>query len=152
MDKWLYCSIFSCCMYSIWTISMKQASRTIDATASNLIQLPIRIIVTLFTALLRMKPGTELSFSSTINYIGDLNFQGVIYTIVACVASVVATFLFNDAFLYGGSGSAVTVITGCYPALSYVISMLMGLESFNPLKFLGVCLAVGSCFCFALTK
>ena len=52
----------------------------------------------------------------------------------------------------GGSGSAVAAITGCYPALSYVLSFLGGLESINPMKVLGVILAVGSCCCFAIAK
>lgn len=52
----------------------------------------------------------------------------------------------------GGSVSAVAAITGCYPALSYVLSLLGGLESINPMKVLGVILAVGSCCCFAIAK
>ncbi len=153
MEKWLVHSGASLFFYSVWAISTALAARTIDSSSFQLIQLPIRIAITVSTALSRRRPGSpDLSFQQIPAFIGDLNFHGFIFTIISCVSTVIAGFRQTDALNSGGSGSAVTAITGCYPALSYLFSLLLGLESINRMKLLGVTLAVGSCTCFALAK
>ena len=152
MDEWLLYSIASCFFYAIWTISTKLASQTIDSSSFQLIQLPIRIFITLLTAFQRRQPGSNISLGKIITHVGSLNLYGFVHTICACGATVMAGFFLGDALDKGGSGSAVAVITGCYPALSYVMSLIIGLESFNPMKIMGVMLAIGSCYCFAIAK
>lgn len=152
MEEWLICSLTSCILYSTWTLFNKQALRTIDSTSSSLIQLPFRVLVTILTALRGKKPESSISLNAIINNIGELNLHGTICAIIACAASVLATFLFGDALQKGGDASSVAVITGCYPALSYIISVILGLEQINSTKLLGVCLAIGSCYCFAIAK
>jgi len=49
-----------------------------------------------------------------------------------------------------GNASSVAVITGSYPATSYLLSILLGLETVNPMKLLGVALAIASCYCFVI--
>jgi uncharacterized membrane protein len=148
MEEWILYSAISCFLYSIWTISTKLASKTIDSSSMQVIQLPMRIVITLFFKIKRSKPGSALSMKS----IGELNFYGFLFTILACAVSVVAGLLSSDALRKGGSGSAVAAITGCYPALSYLMSLILGLESLNSMKVLGVVLAVGSCCCFAFAE
>lgn len=157
MDEWLLYSLASCLLYSIWTIFSKLASATIDSTTSNLIQLPIRTVVTLLTALQRTKrgetaasgPGFSLTISAIMAHIGDLSLFGSLYTTIACISSVSATFLLGDALEKGGDASSIAVITGSYPAAAYIISMVFGLEEVNSMKLIGVALAIGSCYCFA---
>ena len=158
MEEWLIYSLISCLLYSIWTIFNKLSSSTIDSTTSNLIQLPVRTVVTLFTAFQRMntttpeqpKPLTSvLSSGNILTNIGNLNLYGTIYTFISCIASVFATFFLGDALEKGGSASSVAIIAGSYPALSYVLSVIFGLERLEWMKVLGVFLAVGSCYCFA---
>ena len=153
MEEWLAYSLASCFLYSIWAIFSKLASRTVDSNSSNLIQLPIRVLVIILTALQRKEPESkiEISVNALVNYIGQLSLYGSMFAIISCVASVFASFYFGDA-LKGGDASSVAVITGSYPALSYIICVIIGLEEINLTKLLGVCLAIGSCYCFAITS
>lgn len=148
MDEWLVYSIASCFFKSLWAIFLKLASRTIDSTTSNLMQLLVRIIVTLVLAWRRKIPGSTLSLSALVNHIGELSLYGTINTVIASTTSVLSTFYLSDA-LRKGNASSVTVITGSYPAISYVFSICLGLEAINSMKLLGVVLAIGSCYCFA---
>ena len=152
MDEWFLYSLASCFMFSVWTITSELASRTIDGSTSLLLQLPLRVIVTSVTAYKRMKPGSKISIPSMANHLVNLNLFGFIFTIFAGTSSVVASFFMNDALDKGGSGSAVAVITGSYPALSYVLSVILGMETISPVKILGVLLAAGSCYCFSIAK
>lgn len=149
MDNWVLYSLASCIFKSLWAIFLKFASRTIDSTTSNLIQLPVRIIVTILLSLGRKKPGSSITFRSIISHVGDLSLYGVIYTVTACTTSVLASFFLGDA-MKEGNASSVAVITGSYPATSYLLSILLGLETVNPMKLLGVALAIASCYCFVI--
>lgn len=149
MEEWLVCSLISCLLYSIWTILNKLSLRTIDSTASNLLQLPVRTAVTLVTAFRRVTPGTSISVGYIVTRIGDLNLFGVIFACISCIASVMATFYLGDALERGGSASSVSIVTGSYPALAYVLSVVLGLEKLDFIKVLGVFLAMGSCYCFS---
>ncbi len=148
MDEWIVYSIASCFFKSLWAIFLKLASRTIDSTTSNLIQLPVRTIVTLVLAWIRKTPGSSLTLSGVVQHIGELSLYGTIHTVIACTTSVLSTFYFSDV-LEKGSASSVTVISGTYPAVSYVLRICLGLEEINSMKLLGVVLAIGSCYCFA---
>ena len=158
MDPWLYYSLASCFFYSTWTLTLKLATKTIDSNTINLLQLPIRVVLTLMTALQRIQTSSssatsilhKSSFVSLLEYIGNLNFYGVIFTIVSCSSTVIAGFLYSDALSSGGSGPSVAVISGCYPALAYVMGVLLGLEELDFWKVCGVILAFGSCICFAI--
>lgn len=151
MDDWLLYSLASCFLYSLWTIFSKLASRTIDSTTSSLMQLPIRTVVTILTAIKKRKPSSPgISLNLVITQIGQLSLYGSLYTVLSCISSVFATFFFGDALQAGGNASSVAVITGSYPAVSYIISVMFGLESINFIKLLGVLLAIGSCYCFAI--
>lgn len=152
MEPWLLTSFASCFGYAIWVICTKLASSTIDSSTINLVQLPIRVIVTVFTALRRRENTSNITLGSIMQTVGNLSLFGLVFTIAACIASVFATFLYSDALAKGGSGSAVAVITGCYPALSYVLSVITGLEEIHPIKVVGVALAIASCYCFAISK
>ncbi len=162
MEEWLIYSLLSCLLYSIWTIFNKLSSLTIDSATSNLIQLPIRIMFTLVTVMRRMDLSSYASSASgfrdsssilsigkiSLQKIGELNLYGTIYTFISCIASVSATFFLGDALEKGGSASSVAIIAGSYPALSYILCVLFGLEQIELVKMLGVCLAMGSCYCF----
>ena len=50
-----------------------------------------------------------------------------------------------------GDGSTVAAIAGTYPAVSFVISVVFGLEKANFYKILGVVFAAASCFCFSMS-
>lgn len=149
MEEWFIYSIYSCTLYAFWTIFSKLASRTIDSTTSSLIQLPIRTIVTLLTAIQRKKSNLPISLNTILTHIGQLSLYGSFYTLLACIMSVSATFFFSDALQKGGNVSSVAIITGSYPALSYVISISIGLEKINAMKLVGVLFSIGSCYCFA---
>lgn len=159
MDEWILYSLASCLLYSIWTIFKKLASATLDVTTIKLIELPIRIVVTLFTVVQRKGMGTTttstegsrsaLTIPAILTHIGNLSLYGSLYTAIACISSVSASFLQGDALATGGNASSVAVITASYPAASYVISIVIGLEEINSMKLLGVVLGIGSCYCFA---
>ncbi len=157
MEEWLIYSFLSCIGFSIWSIAAKKASLTVDASTYNLIQLPIRIIVTIFTVLQRQDatiPSIKTmlhtsSLHTIMEAIGKIHVHGFIYTVIAGVSSVLASFSYSDALEKGGSGSAVAVLTGSYPALSYVMSVVAGWEEIKMTKVIGVALAIGSCYCFA---
>ena len=63
-----------------------------------------------------------------------------------------AGFLYSDALSSGGSPAAVAVVSGSYPAMSYVMGVILGLESIQMTKVLGVALAIGSSYCFAISN
>jgi len=178
MDQWFLYSLISCFFYSMWAINLKLASRTIDSNTSSLLQLPIRVFATLLTALLRRRQSNthtyihapsslDTTITATITatikslpsilwtmleYIGNLSLVGVLFTVAACVSTVLGGFYYSDALGSGGDGSAVAVVSGCYPALSYLIGVVLGLEELKMIKVLGVCLAVASCACFAVAS
>lgn len=139
-------------MFAFKTITNKITARTIDSNTFMMLQIPIRSLVTLFTAYGRMKSGSIMSVQSMTSYFGDLNLFGFIFTILAGTTGVLGGYFTNDALEEGGSASAVAVITGCNSALSYVLSVIFGMETIHPIKVLGVLLAVASCCCFAIAK
>ena len=154
MEDWLVNSSIACILYAMWTICLKLASRTIDSNTSNLIQLPIRVVVTLWKILQRSSTSkSSISMNGVLNFLGNLNLYGTIYTIVGCTCTVTAGFFYADALSSeGSSAAAVAVITGSYPALSYSVGVLLGIETISSTKVLGVCLAIASSYCFAVSS
>jgi len=153
MEEWIVYSAMSCFLYAFWAVNMKLASKTIDPNTSSLLQLPIRILVTIANAFRRSsKNGTSFTIVGILKKAGNLNFFGVGFTWTACISAVLAGFCYNDALRSGGSGTAVAAISGSSPAVSYFLSVILGLEKWETKKVLGVCLAVASCMCFASSK
>ena len=155
MEDWLIYSSIACFLYAMWSICLKLASSTIDSNTSNLIQLPIRVVVTLWKILQRSSSNSKVSISikSVLDFIGNLNLYGTIYTIVGCICTITAGFYYGDALSSeGSSAAAVAVIAGSYPALSYFIGVLLGIETITSTKVLGVCLAIASSYCFAVSS
>ena len=104
-----------------------------------LLQAPIRVVVTL------------LSVTSWSDIrVADLPATGVLYTILTTMASVMAGFQYQDALRSGGSGATVAAIAGVYPALSYVLGVVMGAEELTRSKVLGVLFAAMSCYMFSI--
>ena len=158
MQEWLRCSLISCLLNATWAICGKIASRTMDTSTAKLLQLPFRVLLTLGAVHARSSSSSssflwsKTSVQDVNRWIADLPFYGAICTILACLCSSTAGFLYSDALGSGGSASTVAALTASYPAVSYVMELILGMESIKFTKVLGVALAIGSSYCFAISN
>ena len=104
-----------------------------------LLQAPLRLLVTL----IKVGSGIDLRF-------GDLPVTGVGLTVLTTIATVLAGFQYQNALRSGGSGATVSAIAGAYPAVAYIIGVVMGTEEATRNKILGVIFATLSCYMFSL--
>ena len=150
-EPWLIYSILSCFMYAAINIFTKLGLQTMDCNTFQVIKLPFQVLVTLLTAFKRMQIGPTNIISSQISqFISDRTFVDLIPAMLTGCACALVGFTLGDAFSLGGSASAVTVVSGSYPAVTYLISVGLKLEEIQGIKCLGVALAIGSCYCFAI--
>ena len=161
-EPWLLYSIASCVMYASQVIVTKVGLRTMDSGTFQLAQLPFRIFAVLITAFKRSQAVVKCEGTTSTGRceasppkLLDLGFNGGLAHIACPIAAGtlcgLAGFFVGDALSSDGSASAVAVISGSYPALSYLMSIILGMERIQLIKCLGVTLSIGSCYCFAIS-
>jgi len=140
MEAWLTNAAIACCLYAAWAMLSKSAETAgLTTNESQAVQLLPRILFTTY----------QIGFKGLRDCRWlDLPLTGTSYSLLSCLATILAGFYYSDALL-DGSGAAVAAISGSYPAVAYVVGVFLGTENLETYKILGVVLAVASCLCFA---
>lgn len=140
-NMWFFESMIVLTCYTLWAILHKLSSDAgVTALESQLIQLPVRLILTLYA----------LKDSWTAVRILELPVKGTIYSVLTCVSTTISSFYYGRALASGASGATVAAISGQYPAFAYALGICIGIEEVSPYKILGLFFACCSCICFCL--
>jgi uncharacterized membrane protein len=148
MESWLKSSLLSLLFYSLWAIASKQASSygKLSSIESQSITILTMFLLTVYTVTTSgsNKDGANDGFRN----ISDIPVKGAVVAIAAGLLTYVAGKFYSLA-LQTGDGSTVSAISGAYPAIAFVINVVVGWEDFSGYKFVGLLLAVGSCIAFS---
>jgi uncharacterized membrane protein len=93
--------------------------------------------------------GSSILASPSIR-VSSVPAMGAAYALAAGLFTSAGGIWFNKALKGGGPASSVTVISAAYPAVAFLISVVIMGEKLTWLKFLGSVLTISGAICFAL--